>query len=150
MTVTDTEAPSAVTSDAPALAPPRPAPGFAALIGTGDHRKLGRLWIGTSFLFLLASFVYGALIGLEEIDTSGIDVVEVDSVAQIFSVHAVAGVFLFLIPAIIGLAMSIVPRQVGSPTVAFPPCGRRRLLDLPHRRRRRPDVGPRRRRSRWR
>ena len=72
MTVTDTEAPSAVTSDAPALAPPRPAPGFAALIGTGDHRKLGRLWIGTSFLFLLASFVYGALIGLEEIDTSGI------------------------------------------------------------------------------
>ncbi len=120
MTVTDTEAPSAVTSDAPALAPPRPAPGFAALIGTGDHRKLGRLWIGTSFLFLLASFVYGALIGLEEIDTSGVDVVEIDSVAQIFSVHAVAGVFLFLIPAIIGLAMSIVPRQVGSPTVAFP------------------------------
>ncbi len=120
MTATDTHAPPAVTSDAPALAPPRPAPGFAALIGTGDHRKIGRLWIGTSFLFLLASGIAGALLGAEKLDTSGIDVLDVDAVAEIFSLHAVAGVFLFLVPLLLGLAITIVPSQIGSPTVAFP------------------------------
>lgn len=120
MTVTETDAPSAVTTDAPALAPPRPAPGFAALISTGDHRKIGRLFIGTSFLFLLASGVAGALLGAEKIDTSDISVLNTDSVAEIFSLHAVAGVFLFLVPLLLGLAIAVIPAQIGSPTVAFP------------------------------
>ncbi|MDE0804340.1 MAG: cbb3-type cytochrome c oxidase subunit I [Acidimicrobiales bacterium] len=120
MTVTDTEAPPAVTSAAPALAPPRPATGFAALIGTGDHRTIGRLYIGTSFLFLLASGVAGLLLGAERLDTSGVDVVGVDAVAEVFGIHAVAGVFLFLLPLLIGLAIAVVPAQVGARTIAFP------------------------------
>ena len=120
MTVTDTDAPPAVTSDAPALAPPRPATGFAALIGTGDHRTIGRLYIGTSFLFLLASGVAGALLGAETLDTSAVDVIEVDAIAEVFSIHAIAGVFLFLLPLLIGLAIAVVPAQIGARTIAFP------------------------------
>ena len=124
MTVTDTDAPSSaaepVAGHHPALAPPRPATGFAALIGTGDHRAIGRLWIATSLLFLLVAGIAGALLGIERIDLGDLDVLDADVVGQVFGLHAVAGTFLFLIPLLIGLATYVVPLQVGSPTVAFP------------------------------
>lgn len=120
MTVTDTDAPSTVTSDAPALAPPRPATGFAALIGTGEHLRIGRLWIATSFLFLMVSAIAGVLVGVERIDTSGIDVLEADTVVQLVNLYPVAGVFLFLVPLLLGLAIAVVPAQIGSPSLAFP------------------------------
>ena len=119
MTVTDTDAPAEVTS-APTLAPPPPATGFASLVGSGDHNRIGRLFVGTSFLFLLVSAVAGGLLGVERIDTTDIGVIETDVVAQLFNLHAVSGVFLFLVPALLGLGIAVVPRQVGSPTVAFP------------------------------
>ncbi len=127
MTVTDTDAPAPDTesSSTPgtghtALAPPRPATGFAALIGTGDHKTIGRLWIVTSLLFLLVSGVTGGILSLERIDTSGLGILDTDTVGQVFSLHAVAGTFLFLVPLLLGLAIYVVPLQVGAPTIAFP------------------------------
>lgn len=121
MTVTDTDAPPTVTSDdAPALAPPEPARGLAALLGTGDPTTIGRLYIGTSLLFLLVAAVTGMLLSIEKIDVSGIDVLDADVVAQFFSLFRISSVFLFLVPLLLGLAICVVPRQVGSPTVAFP------------------------------
>jgi len=119
MTVTETEAPPAAA--APALAPPRPATGLAVVLGTGEHRTIGRLWIFTSFLFLVIAGVTGALVGVEKIDTAGLgDVLDGDVFAQTYSLHAVAGTFLFLFPLFLGLATTVVPGQVGAPTVAFP------------------------------
>lgn len=121
MTVTDTDAPSEVTSDtAPALTPPEPATGFAALLGTGDHTTIGRLYIGTSFVFLLVAAATGMLLSIEKIDVSGIDVLDADVIVQLLSVFRVSSVFLFLVPLLLGLALCVVPRQVGAPTVAFP------------------------------
>ncbi len=127
MTVTDTDAPapdreSPSTSgpDHTALAPPRPATGFAALIGTGDHKTIGRLWILTSLLFLLVAGVTGGILSIERIDTSGLGILDTDTVGQVFSLHAVAGTFLFLVPMLLGLAIYVVPLQVGAPTIAFP------------------------------
>ena len=125
MTATDTDAPTsrpqdATSGHAPALAPPRPATGFAALIGTGDHKVIGRLWIATSLLFLLVAGVSGAVLSVERIDVSSFDVIDADVAPQLFSLHAVAGVFLFLVPVLIGLATYVVPLQVGSPAIAFP------------------------------
>lgn len=124
MTVTDTEAPAPETTSgsdhAPALTPPRPASGFAAVVGAGDHKTIGRLWIATSLLFLLVAGVTGAILGIERIDLDGFDILDVDSVAQVLSLHAVAGTFLFLIPLSLGVAMYVVPLQVGSATLAFP------------------------------
>lgn len=123
MTVTENDAPSAVTTPAgatSALAPPPPASGFAALLGTGDHKTIGRLWITTSFVFLLVAGVSGGVLGIERIDVSGIDVLDTDVFAQVFSLHAVAGVYLFLVPLLLGLATYVVPLQVGSSAIAFP------------------------------
>ena len=125
MTVTDTDAPTSRPQDgpsshAPTLAAPRPATGFAGLIGTGDHKVIGRLWIATSLLFLLVAGISGAVLGIERIDVGGFDVIDADVATQVFSLHAVTGVFLFLVPLLLGLATYVVPLQVGSPVIAFP------------------------------
>lgn len=121
MTVTETQAPPAAETTAPAFAPPRPATGLAAVLGTGDHRTIGRLWIYTAFVSLVVAGVTGALVGVEKVDTGGLgDVLDADIFAQTYSLHAVAGTFLFLLPLLIGLATYVVPMQVGSATVAFP------------------------------
>ncbi len=121
MTVTETQAPPAAGTTAAALEPPRPATGLAAVLGTGEHRTIGRLWIFTSFAYLVIAGVAGVLVGVEKIDTDGLgDVLGSDVFAQTLSLHAVAGTFLFLLPLFIGLATHVVPAQVGAPTVAFP------------------------------
>lgn len=124
MTVTDTQAPAPETTSgsdhAPALAAPRPATGFAAVVGTSDHKSIGRLWIATSLVFLLVAGVAGAVLGIERMDLSGFDVVEADTVSQVLSLHAVAGTFLFLVPLLLGLGIYLVPLQVGAATLAFP------------------------------
>jgi heme/copper-type cytochrome/quinol oxidase subunit 1 len=125
MTVTDTDAPMGTTADTsartgPGLAPPRPATGFAALIGTSDHKTIGRLWIATSLLFLLVAGVSGGLLGIERIDVTDSGILDSDVLEQVFSLHAVTATFLFLLPLLLGLATAVVPLQVGSPTIAFP------------------------------
>ena len=59
MTVTETDVPSEV-EPVPSFEPPQPATGLAAVLGTGDHKVIGRLWILTSLLFLLVAGVGGA------------------------------------------------------------------------------------------
>ena len=125
MTVTETDAPTSpgpggATSTASALAPPRPATGFASLLSTADHKVLGRLWIATSLLFLLVAGVSGAVLGIERLDVSDFDLLDADVADQVFGLHAVTAVFLFLVPLLIGLGTYVVPLQVGSPAIAFP------------------------------
>ncbi|MGK2930663.1 MAG: cbb3-type cytochrome c oxidase subunit I [Acidimicrobiales bacterium] len=124
MTVTDTQAPAPEAipgpDHAPALAPPRPATGFAAVIGSSDHKSVGRLWIATSLLFLLVAGVAGGLLGIERVDLSGFDIIDADTASQVLSLHAVAGTFLFLVPLLLGLGIYVVPLQVGSASLAFP------------------------------
>src|ERR671910_516070 len=115
-----TEAPRDVVEVAAAPALSAPPTGLAALVGSGDPRTVGKLFIGTSLLFLLAAGVAGVLIGFERVDLSGIEVLDRDIVQQVFTLHSTAGVFLGVLPLLIGLATAIVPLQVGASTIAFP------------------------------
>jgi heme/copper-type cytochrome/quinol oxidase subunit 1 len=121
MTVTETEAPPAAGTSTPLLEPPRPATGLAVVLGTGEHRTIGRLWIFTSFAYLVIAGIAGALVGVEKVDTAGLgDVLSERVFGPTLSLHGVAGTFLFLLPLFIGLATHVVPAQVGAATVAFP------------------------------
>ena len=93
--------------------------GLAALLGSGDHLAIARLWIVASFLFLVVAGVAGGLLGVERLDVSSLDLLD-DTGSQVFSLHAVGGIFLFLVPAFIGIATAVVPAQVGAATIAFP------------------------------
>lgn len=103
------------------VAPVRLQPtGLAGLLGSGDHKVIGKLYIAASLLFLLVAAGAGLALGTERIDTSGLGVLGRDTYLQAFTLHSVAAVFLFLLPMVIGLATIIVPLQVGAATVAFP------------------------------
>ena len=120
-------------TDAPPEAPTRPAAvpvpaptepptgGFAGVLGSGDHKVIGRLYLGFSLLYLLVSLVAGELIAIEKIDGRLTNtILDADTFNQVLTFRSTALVFLFLLPATLGLAMAVVPLQVGSSTIAFP------------------------------
>jgi cytochrome c oxidase subunit I len=118
--MTVTEAPRDVVEAAAGPAPSAPPAGLAALVGSGDPRTVGKLFVGTSLLFLLMAAVVSVLVGFERVDLSGFEVLDADVASQLFSLQSIAAVFLGVLPLLIGLATAVVPLQVGASTVAFP------------------------------
>ena len=116
----EAETPTATPATNPSAGWPRPAGGLAGLLGTGRHRSIGRLWVGTSLVFLALSGVLGAVLGAERLKPETYNILNKDNFAQTLSLHGVAGVFLFALPILIGLGTIVVPRQVGAHTIAFP------------------------------
>jgi heme/copper-type cytochrome/quinol oxidase subunit 1 len=117
MTVTESAPTSApeVTSTPPTSTPE----GLAGVLGSGDHKLIGRLWIAASLLFLVLSGVAGGVVSVERFDTADLGIVSESWFAQIFTFHSLAGAFLFLLPLTIGVATLVVPLQVGAATIAF-------------------------------
>ncbi len=101
---------------APSL--PVPAAGLANLVGSGDPRTIGKLFAGTSLLFLLVAAGAGLAVGFDRVDTS--DAYLGEAANQVQALYAITGLFLVVLPLMIGLATAIVPLQIGASTVAFP------------------------------
>lgn len=122
MAMTETSPASDQIPAAPA-GPATPAPvepaGLAGWLSTSDHKRVGRLWMATSLVFLLAGGVLGELLGGERL-SSGADFLKHGTFAQVSTLHSELAVLLFLVPFFIGLATYLVPLQVGSPEIAFP------------------------------
>ena len=118
MAVTESP-PEVVTTDAATAVRTHPT-GLAKLLGSGDHKVIGRAFIVTSFLFGLAAVVTGQLVAVENVDTSRLNVLSADTEFQVFTFHSVSATFLFLLPLMLGLAFVVVPLQVGASTIAFP------------------------------
>ncbi len=90
--------------------------GLAGLIGTGDHKALGRAWIALSLLFGTAGLV---LVALFHAHVSSAFLPD-DTVDQVATLGQTMLVLLFAIPLFIGIATYVAPLQVGARTVAFP------------------------------
>ncbi len=116
MAVTHTTLPSQATGQR--AASESTAPGeLEEFIGTGDHTSLGRMYIGFSLLLLVVGLAIRLLVG---IDVATDNSVLGSYVAMVDISSLVALVFLGVLPAMLGLAMVIVPLQIGSPAIAFP------------------------------
>ncbi|WP_334144222.1 cbb3-type cytochrome c oxidase subunit I [Rhabdothermincola sp.] len=92
-------------------------PAVAVVLGTGDHKTLGRFYIGFALLFGIVAWV---LQGLVTLDAAGTDVLGADTTSQIFTLGRLSLVLLFAIPLLVGVATVVVPLQVGASTIAFP------------------------------
>ncbi|MEZ5179466.1 MAG: cbb3-type cytochrome c oxidase subunit I [Acidimicrobiales bacterium] len=90
------------------------------MLGTGDHKVIGRLYIVTALVFGIAIVVLGGLLGFEATAPGTIDVFTSSTVFQSFTLFRVSSVFLLAIPLVLGVAMAIVPLQVGARSIAFP------------------------------
>src|SRR5262245_4847504 len=85
---------------------------------TVDHKKIGVLYIVTAFTF----FVVGGIMALfirTELAVPGLQFLTESTYNQLFGLHAITMIFLFVMPMTTGLANYIVPLQVGAADMAF-------------------------------
>lgn len=88
-------------------------------LNTADHKRIGRLFIACSLLFALAGAVADLLVRFDLASSGGHTVLSADSFVQVFTFSRDALVLGMLIPLFLGIAIYVVPLQVGAPNVAF-------------------------------
>lgn len=91
------------------------------VLGSGDHKTIGRLWIGSSVVLLLGALVLAVVVSIETIDLGGFAIADEESqFVQIFSLGRDLLMFAAVVPLFVGVATYVVPLQVGSSSIAFP------------------------------
>ncbi len=86
---------------------------------TTDHKKIGVMYVITSFLFFLIGGAM-ALVMRAELARPGSQVVSNEQFNQLFTMHGTIMLLFFATPLFVGFANLIMPLQIGSPDVAFP------------------------------
>ena len=84
-----------------------------------DHKKIGRMFIGAGLLALLGTLAANLLIAIERVD-GGAAAFDSDSWAQLLGSQRVGLVFGTALPLAAGLAIAVVPLQLGARAIAFP------------------------------
>ncbi|MFE9663664.1 cytochrome c oxidase subunit I [Streptomyces sp. NPDC005955] len=86
---------------------------------TTDHKKIGHLYLITSFVFFLIAGLM-ALVMRAELARPGTQLVSNEQFNQLFTLHGTIMLLLFATPTFAGFANEIMPLQIGAPDVAFP------------------------------
>ena len=89
-------------------------------ITTADHKKIGRLFIGSSLVAAVATAVLAAFLGLERMSASSYSILNGDSIVQLFAAYQFSLVYAIVAPLFIGLAIAVVPLQLGSRSLSYP------------------------------
>ncbi len=84
-----------------------------------DSKVTGIKMIGSSVLALAATAVVGVLLGLERVSGSD-SLFDAGALPQMFVAFRIGLVFGVLAPLLLGVALAIVPLQVGARSLAFP------------------------------
>ena len=88
-------------------------------IMTTDHKKIGVMYIVTAFFFFLLGGTEALLIRTQLAVPDG-KVLTPEIYDQIFTMHGVTMIFLFVMPMLTGLGNYIVPLMIGARDMAFP------------------------------
>lgn len=111
------------TETASAAAPPvrQRTPGRVLVdwLTTTDHKKIGHLYLITSFVFFLVAGLM-ALMMRAELARPGLQLMTNEEFNQAFTMHGTIMLLLFATPTFAGFANEIMPLQIGAPDVAFP------------------------------
>ena len=90
-------------------------------VTTSDHKRIGRLFIGLSLTFLMGVVGLGAVLGLDRVQADDSDtVLSINSLGQLFSLFRVGLVFMAIVPLALGIAIAVVPLQLGARSLSFP------------------------------
>ena len=87
---------------------------------TTDHKKIGYLYLITSFIYFLIGGVM-ALVIRAQLALPGLEVVaSKEQYNQLFTMHGTIMLLMFATPLFAGFANVLMPVQIGAPDVAFP------------------------------
>lgn len=89
-------------------------------LNTADHKRVGRLFIVSSVVFMVLGAVLDMLVRIDLTDASDFVALDVSSFAKVFVMSREVLVLMFVIPVFLGLAMYVVPLQIGAANLAFP------------------------------
>src|SRR5438132_219345 len=93
--------------------------GILEWITTSDHKKIGVLYLVTTFFF----FLTGGLLALTirtQLATPDTQLLSPQAYNEAFTMHGTTMVFLFVVPVWTGFANYIIPLQLGARDMAFP------------------------------
>ncbi|MFE7958494.1 cytochrome c oxidase subunit I [Streptomyces sp. NPDC057413] len=86
---------------------------------TTDHKKIGNLYLVTSFGFFLVAGLM-AMLMRAELARPGLQIVSEQQYNELFTIHGTIMMLLFATPTFTGFANAVMPLQIGAPDVAFP------------------------------
>jgi cytochrome c oxidase subunit 1 len=93
---------------------------FVDWVTTTDHKKVGYLYLVTSFIYFLLGGVM-ALVIRAQLFAPGLEVVATkEQYNQLFTMHGTIMLLMFATPLFAGFANVLMPLQIGAPDVAFP------------------------------
>jgi cytochrome c oxidase subunit 1 len=112
------------TEDVASAAPPEdqpapPPPSLGAGAAGNDHKAIGTAFLVLATLALVAGGVLAVVMRAQLAGPDG-DVLSERQYRTLFTYHGTVSVFLFLLPAWIGVATAVVPLQIGAARLAFP------------------------------
>jgi cytochrome c oxidase subunit I len=110
------------TAPAPILTAHRVEPeprGWTSWITTTDHKRIGIMYIVTTFVFFCLGGVEALMMRLQ-LGGPNNTVVTPQIYNQLFTMHGTTMVFLFVVPMMAGLGNYFVPLMVGARDMAFP------------------------------
>jgi cytochrome c oxidase subunit I len=93
--------------------------GLLGWITTTNHKQIGWLYLGGTFVFFLAGGLLALLIRIQ-LAQPEMSFLSRQAYNEIFTIHGTTMVFLVIAPIGLGLANYFVPLQIGAPDMAFP------------------------------
>ena len=93
--------------------------GFFGWCAETDHKRIGRRFIVTAFVWFAMAGVLAAMMRIQ-LSRPENTFLGPDLYNQIFTTHGTAMMFLFAVPVWLALAIYMVPLQVGARTMCFP------------------------------
>jgi cytochrome c oxidase subunit 1/cytochrome c oxidase subunit I+III len=110
---------SATLSPAPVVADAQAGQGLLSWVATVDHKRIGILYLVTTFGFFLVGGVEALLIRLQ-LAVPNNTFLKPETFNQLFTMHGTTMIFLVVMPALIGFANYFVPLMIGARDMAFP------------------------------
>jgi cytochrome c oxidase subunit I len=96
-----------------------PTAGMLSWIMTVDHKRIGLLYMGSSFVYFLIGGVFALLLRIQLAQPNA-RFLSNDAYNQIFTMHGTTMIFLVVMPLSFGLANYVVPLMIGARDMAFP------------------------------
>jgi cytochrome c oxidase subunit 1 len=97
-----------------------PAPnGLVGWLTTTDHKRIGILYLVTSFIFFLLGGVEALIMRLQ-LGEANNTLVTPEVYNQLFTMHGTTMIFLFVVPMMAGFGNYFVPLMIGARDMAFP------------------------------
>ena len=97
----------------------RPRTGWTSWFTTTDHKRIGILYMVTTFMFFLLGGIEALLMRLQ-LGTANNNLIEPETYNQLFTMHGTTMIFLFVVPMMAGFGNYFLPLMIGARDMAFP------------------------------